>query len=72
MNATIVYTAFFLSFALCIWAAAWVISQGLSGWGWILFIVILFYGNVSIQQGDVVECPKCGHTFDAKVAKSDN
>ncbi len=43
---------------------AWLASKQIDGWGWILFISIVFFGNVGMSnKPDIAECPDCGKTF---------
>jgi len=64
MNATVVASVLFLSFTMCMGLVAWLISKNFSGWGWILFVSILFFGSVSIKHSSTATCPKCGHQFE--------
>ena len=64
MNATVVASVLFLAFTMCMGLVAWLITKGISGWGWILFVSILFFGSVSIKHSTIATCPKCGHQFD--------
>jgi len=67
MNATVVASVLFLSFTMCMGLVTWLISKNFSGWGWILFVSILFFGSVSIKHSSMATCPKCGHQFDTKM-----
>ena len=64
MNTGAIMTvALFAGFAACMWAVAWLASRGMTGWGWILFVSILFFGNIDIKHTDIAKCPNCHTTF---------
>jgi len=65
-NFSIASIALFAGFSASIWAVVWLAAKGVDDWGWILFVVLLFFGSVSIKHSDMVECPKCGERFEAK------
>ncbi len=70
MNMTIVLIFFFFSFVLCIGICAYLMVSNVGGWGWLLLIIILFFGSIKISSHDTnAECPNCGEKF---IIKKDN
>lgn len=67
MNMTVVGSFFFISFALCMCAAAWIARYSLLGSALILACSIMFFGSVKIRNEDGARCPKCGHEFIVKM-----
>jgi len=63
MQFTVVAGFMLASFAACIWACAWLASKEKSGWGWILIVILLIYGSMSISVDTDAVCPKCNNHF---------
>ena len=72
MTIPLVTLFYFAALVGAIWAAAWVASKGKEGWGWILFIIVLVFGSMKIRESDIATCPKCNHTFESSVEKSNS
>lgn len=63
MNITVAASFLFVSFAAVMALCGFLMCKGVSGWGWILFVSVLFYGSVSMKNTYTATCPKCGEVF---------
>jgi len=62
-----VHWAVFTSLAVCVGIVAFLMYTNTPYWGWLLFGVVLLFGDMSIKTSSITECPNCGHTFQVKV-----